>query len=505
MYELCPYFTNDGTVGLFSKDDDDIYHSTYGALTESWQKFVIPSGLETYLETHDEVKILDLCYGIGYNTKTALQVFINSALKEKKKKFYSDKKIKKILKNNLNKSLDIATIDTDNIITGILKNPNRNSESNDENTNNDKITHAPIDTDNILANNNDNFACLSIDNKNTYHKKILIDAVDLDKTLINLSPFITRGVRNNLFEKRKTVLNKFSEEKIHSKLLQIQKIQKNKINLLPQNLRLKKETLLVIFEKLLEQSSDKYFDLYYDRMIDQEFQFLECKILNTILNHKIYKPYLSKFMTNFANFYQSMGCKDTKKGKILSFLHNIYYRYLSKSYKNVKNIFKNNKIDINFHNNDARAYIKSANTKYNFMFLDAFTPTKCPSLWTVQFFKELYSKLEDDGMILTYSNSAAVRNAFLQNGFVIGKTFDKTSNKFVGTIAVKDKSLIQHELDERDWGLMNSKAGICFEDENLDLDNDVIIKNRESKVKTSELVSSSKVLKGHKKNNAKSL
>lgn len=96
MYELYPYFTNDGTVGLFSREDDDIYHSTYGALSESWQKFIIPSGLEEYLQTHNELKILDICYGIGYNSKTVLNVFINNATKNYKninffKKIFSKK------------------------------------------------------------------------------------------------------------------------------------------------------------------------------------------------------------------------------------------------------------------------------------------------------------------------------------------------------------------------------------------------------------------------------
>ena len=35
MYVLYPYFTNDGSVGLFSPEANDIYHSTYGALTEA--------------------------------------------------------------------------------------------------------------------------------------------------------------------------------------------------------------------------------------------------------------------------------------------------------------------------------------------------------------------------------------------------------------------------------------------------------------------------------------
>lgn len=50
MYELYPYFTNDGSVGLFSPEADDIYHSTYGALTEAYEKFIIPLDLKNFLE-----------------------------------------------------------------------------------------------------------------------------------------------------------------------------------------------------------------------------------------------------------------------------------------------------------------------------------------------------------------------------------------------------------------------------------------------------------------------
>lgn len=102
-------------------------------------------------------------------------------------------------------------------------------------------------------------------------------------------------------------------------------------------------------------------------------------------------------------------------------------------------------------------------------------------------------------MILTYSNSAAVRNAFLQNGFAVGKIYDAQLKKFVGTIAAKNKLLIQHELDERDLDLINSKAGICYQDENLNLDNNAILENRKNEVKESKLTSSSKILKGYKK------
>jgi len=210
-------------------------------------------------------------------------------------------------------------------------------------------------------------------------------------------------------------------------------------------------------------------------------------------------------MLNYAQFYQNQGYKHNENQNKMAFLHNIYYRYISESYKNAQNLLNNAKIDINLVKNDARCFIKSTNTKYNFIFLDAFTPSKCPALWSVQFFKELFAKLEDEGMVLTYSNSAAVRNALLQNGFYVGKTYDPNSKKYVGTIAVKNKNLIEHELDERDMDLINSKAGICFKDDFLESDNAAIIARREAEVKNSELISSSQVLKGYKHEHAEIL
>ena len=91
MYKLYPYFTNDGSVGLFSPDADDIYHSTYGALTEAYEKFILPAEFEKYFAKHDEIKILDICFGIGYNTKSFLNYFLEKILPEK-----TDKKISKI-------------------------------------------------------------------------------------------------------------------------------------------------------------------------------------------------------------------------------------------------------------------------------------------------------------------------------------------------------------------------------------------------------------------------
>lgn len=482
MYDFYPYFTNDGTVGLYSPSDDDIYHSTYGALSESWQKFIIPSRLKDYLKYNDSVKILDICYGIGYNTKAALEVFVENIKNEIK-----------IAKNIMTNNLDIAAIDADNISARIIE----NSESffSEKIINFEKLLLNSsqyldtLHTDNVspgiyVENHHDNIKTKIIDSK-----KIIIDAVDINKNLTALSPFFINESKNNKFFKKHVIEKYYNNENCKNKLFQVRKISKSKITPIPKEYKLSKETLIILLNKLLEQHHD----------------ILDNPITQTILNNKNYKAFFSKFMLNLAKFYQNSGYKMTSELNKSPLLHNIYYQYISKSYKNALKLLKNNKIDINFHIDDARNYVKNSSTTYNFIFLDAFTPTKCPSLWTVHFFNELFRLLEPDGVVLTYSNSAAVRNAFLRSGFYVGKIFDKKTNKFIGTIAAKNECLIQHELSEHDLNLINSKAGIFYEDKNLNLNNAQITELRNKIVESSELVSSSQIMKGYRANEKNSV
>ena len=75
MRDYEPYYTEDGSIGLYSFADKDVYHSKFGALTEAWEKFILPSGLDK--NNNSEIKVLDVCYGIGYNSKALMSFFIN--------------------------------------------------------------------------------------------------------------------------------------------------------------------------------------------------------------------------------------------------------------------------------------------------------------------------------------------------------------------------------------------------------------------------------------------
>lgn len=72
----------DGTNTLYSKEFDEPYHSTKdGALYESLEKYVKPS---LSLKSHKEkIIILDICFGLGYNTFATLYYIKKNNFKNK--------------------------------------------------------------------------------------------------------------------------------------------------------------------------------------------------------------------------------------------------------------------------------------------------------------------------------------------------------------------------------------------------------------------------------------
>ncbi|MGD1875728.1 MAG: tRNA (5-methylaminomethyl-2-thiouridine)(34)-methyltransferase MnmD [Mastigocoleus sp.] len=70
--DFAPQLTADGSFTFFSHQFNESFHSHYGARQESFCKFVEP----TYLAlkaNRGRLKILDICYGLGYNTAAALE------------------------------------------------------------------------------------------------------------------------------------------------------------------------------------------------------------------------------------------------------------------------------------------------------------------------------------------------------------------------------------------------------------------------------------------------
>ena len=61
--------TNDGSLTLKSDKYNECYHSSEGAITETLYKHIYPS---FEVVKKDEIKILDICFGLGYNTFLAI-------------------------------------------------------------------------------------------------------------------------------------------------------------------------------------------------------------------------------------------------------------------------------------------------------------------------------------------------------------------------------------------------------------------------------------------------
>ena len=67
-----PKITADGSFTFFSTEFDESFHSHYGARQESFLKFVQPTLLDQKAH-RSKIQLLDICYGLGYNTAAALQ------------------------------------------------------------------------------------------------------------------------------------------------------------------------------------------------------------------------------------------------------------------------------------------------------------------------------------------------------------------------------------------------------------------------------------------------
>ena len=85
--------------------------------------------------------------------------------------------------------------------------------------------------------------------------------------------------------------------------------------------------------------------------------------------------------------------------------------------------------------------------------MDAFSPRRCPQLWTLEFLSQLAALLAPDGRLLTYSSAAAVRSSLRRSGLEVAALTDpapmSTSWSF-GTVASPSRLLpgVDHAIRE---------------------------------------------------------
>lgn len=76
----------------------------------------------------------------------------------------------------------------------------------------------------------------------------------------------------------------------------------------------------------------------------------------------------------------------------------------------------------------------NTNFKADAIFLDPFSPPKCPQLWTVEFIQLIAQCLDKEGYLTTYSCAASVRNALQLAELKIGAT-RSVGRRSPGTVA----------------------------------------------------------------------
>jgi tRNA U34 5-methylaminomethyl-2-thiouridine-forming methyltransferase MnmC len=82
--------------------------------------------------------------------------------------------------------------------------------------------------------------------------------------------------------------------------------------------------------------------------------------------------------------------------------------------------YSDGKVKMNLVMGDARETIKKIDAKsFDVVFLDPFSPAKCPELWTKEFFSEIYRVMRQNGMLATYSCARVVRENLSSAGFAV--------------------------------------------------------------------------------------
>ena len=69
--------TKDNSVTLHNREYDETYHSVTGAMEETFEKFIKPCKIKELAEK-GKLRILDICFGLGYNAIAAIETALES-------------------------------------------------------------------------------------------------------------------------------------------------------------------------------------------------------------------------------------------------------------------------------------------------------------------------------------------------------------------------------------------------------------------------------------------
>ena len=121
------------------------------------------------------------------------------------------------------------------------------------------------------------------------------------------------------------------------------------------------------------------------------------------------------------------------------------------------------------------------------IFLDPFSPPRCPQLWTVEFLSLVAQCLHPGGVLATYSCAAAVRAALKLAGLHIGSIY-VTGRRWPGTIATHTQSHLP-PLSAQEQEHLETRAAVPYRDPTLQNTAEIIRQRRAQEQAISSLKS----------------
>ena len=163
---------------------------------------------------------------------------------------------------------------------------------------------------------------------------------------------------------------------------------------------------------------------------------------------------------------------------------------------NIKGIYKNKNFDCNLIIGDARKEIFNLPKELHFdlIFLDGFSPQKCPEIWSYDFLSQLKNKIKNDGYLITYTSAAAVRRSLINLGFKIFNimpTLSREKRWSNGTLATFDNMQNNEyvtQLSDKETEHLETKASIPYRDPTGEMLSKEILEIRKQEQKFSNLL-----------------
>ncbi|WP_346290269.1 tRNA (5-methylaminomethyl-2-thiouridine)(34)-methyltransferase MnmD [Sphaerothrix gracilis] len=131
-------------------------------------------------------------------------------------------------------------------------------------------------------------------------------------------------------------------------------------------------------------------------------------------------------------------------------------------------VFSSDRLQAQLRLGDARQQIlslASSGFQADAIFLDPFSPPRCPQLWSLEFLQQVANCLRPDGRLATYSAAAAVRKALLAAGLHLGEN-PVAGRRWPGTLASFQQSGLQ-PLSLQAQEHLQTRAAVPYRDPQL--------------------------------------